>query len=190
MKTNLLILSFIPLLWSCHSENHLSEKKDKALDQVLLLKVDYLTNTFEGGLEFVFSQQSDDFTIETEYKFADNWGYIRIKYKELGETLFEGTTYLDKVGEMIYPKDLLPANMFKAQITQDFVSPVNGFEKIFNPQNLDLDYFNAWHTVQSLLKTREYLKENPSQKVKLFLYTPCMGKANPQNWRWIIFLKK
>ena len=113
-----------------------------------------------------------------------------MKYKELGEILFEGTISSDQVGEMRYPKDLLPANMFKAQITQDFVSPVNGFEEIFNPQNLDLDYFNAWHTAQSLLKTREYLKENHLQKVKLFLYTLCMDKASPQNWCWIIFLKK
>ena len=189
MKMSLLILPFIPLL-SCNSENHFLEKKDKPVDQVLLLKVDYLTNKFEGGLEFVFSQQSDDFTIEPEYKFADDLGYIKMKYKELGETLFEGTIHSDKVGEMRYPKVLLPADLFKAQITQDFVSPVNGFEEIFNPQNLDLDYFNAWHITQSLLKVREYLEANPSQKVKLFLYIPSAGESNPEDWYWIIFLKK
>lgn len=190
MKMTLLILPFIPLLWSCNSENYFLEEKDKALDHVLLLKLDYLTNTFEGGLEFVFSQQSDDFTIEPEYKFVDDLGYIKMKYKELGKTLFEGTIHSDKVGEMKFPKDLLPANMFKAQITQDFVSPINGFEEIFNPKNLDLDYFNVWHIAQSLLKVREYLEANPSQKVKLFLYTPSVGEQNPQDWHWIIFLKK
>lgn len=189
-KINLLILLFVTLLWTCNSENYFIEETDETDDQVLLLKVNYLTNTFEGGVELALSQQVNDFTIEPEYKLTDDFSYVKMTYKELDETLFEGSVHSERVGEIRYPKNLMPPHKFKALITHDFVTPVNGFEEIFNPQNIDLDHSRPWYSVQSLLKVREYLNENPSQVVKLFLYTPNLDKENSQDWCWIYFLKK
>ncbi|MDR1499174.1 MAG: hypothetical protein LBS34_02715 [Rickettsiales bacterium] len=187
MKTKYLILSFFTLLLGCDSKNDFN---DKTMGQVLLLKIDYLTNTFVGGIEFQFPQRSDDFTIEPEYMPPGDFGYVKLKYKELDKILFDGAIHWMGRGEMKYPQKLLPANKFKIVSTEDFVYPVNGFEDIFNPQEIDLEYDNVWLTAQTLVKAREYLEANPSQKVKLFLYTPSVGAGNPADWDWIIFLKK
>lgn len=187
MKVKLLILLFISLLLGCDSEHIPVDKKD---GQVLMLKVDYLSNTFEGGIEYHFSEQSDNFTIETDYKSPGDFGYVKLRYKELNEPLFEGTIHWMGLGEIKYPEKLEPADKFKRVSRKDLVLPVNGFEDIFNPQNLDLDYDDVWYTAQQLVRVREYLGANPLQKVKLFLYTPSVGVGNPEDWDWIIFLKK
>lgn len=187
MKVKILILLFIGLLLGCDSEDM---SVDDTANRILLLKVDYTTNTFEGGTEFHFSQQTDNFTIENEYKEPSDFGYVKLRYTELDEPLFEGTIHWMGLGEMKYPEKLEPANKFKRVPTEDLVYPVNGFENVFDPQNLDLDYNGAWVTAQQLVKAREYLRANPSQKVKLFLYTPSVGEGNPEDWSWIIFLKR
>lgn len=187
MKVKLLILLFVSLLLGCDSEQIPVDKVD---GQVLMLKVDYLTNTFEGGIEYQFSKQSDNFTIETDYKAPGDFGYVKLRYKELNEPLFEGTIHWMGLGKMEYPEKLESAEKFKRVPMEDLILPVNGFEDIFNPQNLDLDYDDAWYASQQLVRVREYLKANPLQKVKLFLYTPSVGVGNPEDWDWIIFLKK
>ena len=187
MKVKILLLLIIGLLTGCDSENTFVKERS---GQVLMLKVDYTTNRFEGGTEFHFSPSADDFTIENEYKEPGDFGYVKLRYKELTEPLFEGTIHWMGLGEMSYPEKLEPADMFDRVLTEDFVYPVNGFEDVFNPQNLDLEYDDAWLAVQNLVKAREYLRAKPSQKVKLFLYTPSVGVGNPEDWCWIIYLKR
>ena len=68
--------------------------------------------------------------------------------------------------------------------------PTHGFEDIFNPNDLELNYEKAWGAVQGLAITREFLKANPNQKVKMFLYTPSVGVGNPEDWFWVIYLKR
>ena len=90
---------------------------------------------------------------------------------------------------MIFPQSLLDADQFQRVITDDYVLP-NGFENIFNQGNQAFDYERVWGVVQSLAKAREYLRSNPEQTVKMFLYTPSVGMGNPKDWYWIIYLKK
>jgi hypothetical protein len=60
----LLYLFFITiLLMSCSKTENVD-----GLNKVLLLKVDYLTNAFEGGKELTFPQSTSAFTITTDYK--------------------------------------------------------------------------------------------------------------------------
>ncbi|KUK78350.1 MAG: hypothetical protein XD92_0370 [Proteiniphilum acetatigenes] len=187
MQVRILFLLFIGLLLGCNSENVFV---DDTPGQVLMLKVDYTTNRFEGGTEFHFSRSTDDFTIENEYKEPGDFGNVKLRYKELNEPLFEGTIHWMGLGEMLFPEKLEPARNFDRLVTEDIVYPVNGFEDVFNPLNLDLEYDAAWFAVQNLVKAREYLRANPAQKVKLFLYTPSVGEGNPEDWDWIIYLKR
>ena len=189
MKTKILFFLLIGFLLSCHSHNEVLEG-NSAPNQVLMLKVDYETNTFEGGTEFNFSTQTDHFTIVNEYKEPADFGSVKLTYKELNETLFAGTMHWMGLGKMTFPKEVKPANQFNAVGNDNLVHPLNGFENIFNPNNLQLTYEKPWHSVQGLTKVREYLKANPTQKVKLFLYTPSVGAGNPKDWDWIIYLKK
>lgn len=185
MKIRILILLLITLLFSC-------SKDEIGTNHVLMLKVDYETNSFEGGTEFNFPKQADNFTIINEYVAPSDFGSAKLIYKELNETLFNGTIHWMGLGEITYPKSLMSSDKFKSVTTKDIVYPENGFENVFNPSNQEYEYVDTdtWLSVQHLVKVREYLKSNPSQKVKVFLYTPSVGVDNPESWSWILYLKK
>ena len=187
MKTKILLLTLMSLLIvSCKSD--FIEEVDT--NNVLMLKVDYLTNSFEGGTEFHFPKQTDHFTIINEYVQPNDFGSVKLIYKELNEPVFEGTIHWMGLGKMTFPESLQPANAFKPVNTFDLVYPTNGFENVFNPNNQKYEYENVWLSVQGLVKVRAYLQANPAQQVKLFLYTPSVGVGDPADWYWIVYLKR
>lgn len=157
--------------------------------KILMLKVDYLTNHFEGGKELLFSQTSENFTIRTEYTPPGDFGNIKLIYDELNEVIFDGDIIWMGLGHINYPQNILPASDFDHVLTCDYYIPRGGFENVFNPQNTDYDYSQIWSSVQGLVKVRDYLRSNPDASVKLFLYTPSVGVGNPEDWDWIIFLR-
>lgn len=157
-------------------------------NKVLLLKVDYLTNTFEGGKELTFNQPTTTFTITTDYKSPGDFGSIKFTYKELNQPLFDGTIIWMGKGQMTFPNNLIDPKQFELVKTYDIVYP-KGFENIFNPNNQTYDYSPIWNKVQMLSKVREYLKSNPGATAKIFLYTPSVGIGNPADWDWILLLK-
>lgn len=86
MKTIILLLSLISLLFSCNSDN--VDLNNDAPTQVLMLKVDYTTHAFEGGTEFNFSKMANNFTLINEYDEPNDFGSVKLIYKELNEILF------------------------------------------------------------------------------------------------------
>lgn len=158
-------------------------------NKVLLLKVDYLTHTFEGGKELTFSSPATTFTITTDYKSPGDFGSIKLIYKELNEKLFDGSIIWMGKGQINFPTNLITPEYFGPPAsTYDIAHPA-GFENIFNPDNQTYNYTPIWLKVQSYAKVREYLKSNPSATAKIFLYTPSVGIGNPADWDWIILLK-
>lgn len=187
MKIKILFLSLIAISFGCNSDN--MDIHTDAPNQILMLKVDYTTNTFEGGAIFGFSKPTDNFTITNEYVSPGDFGSVKLIYKELNQILFAGTIHWMGLGKMTFPEKLEPANSFKHAGTYDLRYP-NGYDDVFNPDNRELDYEKAWLSVQSLEKTREFLAANPTQKAKMFLYTPSVGAGDPKDWYWVIYLKK
>ncbi len=157
-------------------------------NKVLLLKVDYLTNTFEGGKELTFKETTPTFTITTDYKSPGDFGSIKLTYKELNEKLFDGTIIWMGKGQISFPTNLIDPKNFEIAKTYDIVYPI-GFENIFNISSQKYDYSPIWLKVQHYAKVREYLKSNPKAAVKFLLYTPSVGVGNPADWDWIIILK-
>jgi hypothetical protein len=158
-------------------------------NNVLMLKVDFQTNTFEGGKELTFTKESETFTITNVYNPPGDFGNLKLVYSEINETLFYGTIIWMGKGEMTFPENLLTADKFDYVATDDYVIPSAGFENVFNPYEKTYDYNKVWSSVQALVKVRQYLRSNPDATVKLFLYTPSVGMGNPADWDWIIFLK-
>lgn len=191
MKLKVLLFAMIFMLIGCESDDNADVEQQT--NQILMLKVDYTTNEFEGGKEFDFSQQSESFTITNEYVEPGDFGSVKLIYDEIDEQLFFGTIHWMGLGEMEFPEELQPASEFEFVLTEDYVFPSNGFENIFDPANQqgeDFDYQKIWGSVQSSVKVREYIESNPEQKVKIFLYTPSVGVGNPSDWDWIIYMKK
>jgi hypothetical protein len=156
--------------------------------EVLLLKVDYTTNRFEGGQKLQFAPSPGTFTVRTELKDASDYGWIKVYFAEIDELLFYGDIIWLGCGDIIYPATWLNADEFERVAQRDYITPSNGFENIFDPFGEDYDYTPAWSAIQSLLEVRQILETNPLQQVKLFLYTPSVGMGNPADWKWIIFL--
>jgi len=190
MKRSIPAFIVLTLLLSCAKNIDLQKKQNgQATNKVLMLKVDYTTNTFEGGREFTFTKPATTFTITNQYKAPGDFGSIKLIYHELNETLFDGTIHWMGLGQMNFPRSLQPSGKFDKMLTTDFIYPINGFQNVFNPNNEDYDYTSVWMSIQPLVKVREYLKSNPDQTVKIFLYTPSVGVGNPADWDWIIYIK-
>jgi len=196
MKKILIFLAFIPLMiltgcnfCDCDCDCDHNHNNNNTTNKVLMLKVDYTTNNFEGGIEYVYNQQTDSFNIDVDYDPPGDFGSIRLTYHELNETLFFGTIIWMGLGEMITPESLNPPNFFDAVLTEDIVYPSNGFLNIFPDYYTPQDYTNIWMRVQNLVKVRQFLQSNPNQQVKLFLYTPSVGMGDPLDWDWYIFIK-
>ena len=126
---------------------------------VLMLKVDYLTNTFEGGYEFSFDNIPNSFNIRKEYRAPGDFGYIKYYYYETSDLLFYGTIIWMGEGEIYYPQNLLPASVFDFTLLDNIVFP-NGFEDIGVYSPLDINYTNVWLSVENLAKVREYLAKH------------------------------
>lgn len=190
MKTKILSFTvFILTLISCSKENTRQASSTTNSNNVLVLKVDYNTNQFEGGKELTFTDTSSDMSITNQYVAPGDFGSIKFKYQELNEILFDGTIVWAGLGQVNYPQNLLNANQFDRVMTTDYVTPVSGFENVFNPDNTVYNYNAIWNSVQNLVKVRQYLYSNPNATVKLFLYTPSVGFGNPADWDWYIFMK-
>lgn len=190
MKTKYLsLLAFAVLSTACSTNDEGNNLIPTQENKVLLLKVDYTTNTFEGGKELTFDENTDSFTLETEYVEPGDFGSIQLHYQELNTKLFDGTIVWDGTGSISFPESFDAASSFEAVLTNDYVFPTEGFNNVFNPNNETYNYQTIWSSVQSLVKTREYLLSNPDAKANIFLYTPSVGFGNPEEWDWIIILK-
>ena len=190
MKNKILTFTAIILtLISCSKDNDGTITPTTNSNNVLVLKVDYNTNQFEGGKELSFTNTTYNMTVTNQYVSPSDFGSIKLKYQELNETLFDGTIVWAGLGQINYPQNLLNANQFDRVMTDDYVTPISGFENVFNPNNSTYNYNTIWTSVQSLVKVRQYLNSNPNATVKIFLYTPSVGVGNPAEWDWIIFMK-
>ena len=187
MNKSIILIFSIFCLFSCSRKNKevLTENNNK----VLMLKVDYLTNTFEGGKETSYPTNTSTFTITNQYVAPADFGNLKLKYQELNEIIFDGDIIWMGTGEIKQPQNILPATQFNSVVTYDIVNPTAGFENIFNRGNHTYDYSPIWLSVQGLVKVRDYLKSNPNGTVKIFLYRPSVGGGDPADWDWIIFMK-
>ncbi len=190
MKKLLFILFiFVSLFSSCTEENSTPAENTTQPNKVLLLKVDYLTNTFQGGKETTFAENSNSFTISHQSIPAVDFGNIKLKYNEINQILFDGDIIWMGLGQIHYPQNMLAANQFDAVLTADIVFPTTNFNHILPEPNLSNNYNQVWMAVQNLVKVRQYLISNPIGVVHLYLYTPSVGIGNPADWKWIILMK-
>jgi hypothetical protein len=161
-------------------------------NNVLLLKVDYLTNTFEGGKVFSYPNQTNTFTIQTQYQAPSDFGGIQLYYQELNQQLFSGTIHWMGTGNILFPSDFQPASSFiKVETLVAIPLPASGFLNVFNPQNTVYNYQEVWNSIAYLQKTGDYgYWLNNTVAPKIFLYTPSVGIGDPATWKWIVILKR
>ena len=107
METKILtFVAIIMTLISCSNNNDETNNQITSPNNVLVLKVDYNTNQFEGGKELSFTTTTSNMTINNQYVSAGDFGSIKLKYQELNETLFDGTIVWSGLGQINYPQNL------------------------------------------------------------------------------------
>lgn len=191
MKKIILLLGLALSFMACSDDS--GDNLQNAMEnKVLMLKVDFLTNAFEGGKEFVFPD-ADTFTISTIYNSPGDFGDITLKYEEVNSTIFSGGIVWMGLGEMTYPEALSTVNDFPSlqeevpmPIQEDF-EYVEYSEYPYYPETIDYDAI--WDAVDNLQVVKQYRLANPDAKVNLFLYTPSVGVGNPEEWDWFVILK-
>ena len=189
-KHFIFLIAVVALLSSCKKSTD-QPTPELATTKVLLLKVNYATNIFEEGKELVLAGNPATFTPKPYYQAPGDFGSIKIVYDELGDTLFNGSIIWMGLGSISYPQNFTPASQFNRVLTNDMVYPGGGYNIVFNPYpSFCPSYAAVWAQVQSLVKVREYLQANPTATAHLFVYTPDVSIGNPNNWSWIIMLKK
>ena len=193
MKKIISLLSLFILLTSCSTDllnqaNGTNLANQSGNNKVLLLKVDYTTNTFEGGKELTFDSNTTTFSTNYQYVTPADFGSIKIFYTELNTQLFYGDIIWMGTGDIHFPTDFQPASSFEFVNTFAAID-LPSVENIFNPNNEIFDYNNPLNQVIYLSKVIEYRASNPNASAKIFLYQPSVGIGDPATWKWIIMFK-
>lgn len=192
----LLLMGLCLSFMACSDETNAPvDNNPQTENKVLLLKVDLLTNAFEGGKELSF-QDTTSFTISHDYDSPGDFGGIKLFYDELNAPLFEGTIHWMGLGEMTYPQLDPPASFLSSEIL--VMLPPENLREIVNYTDFPLpvdewpyapDYDAIWGAVEQLHIVKDYRAANPDSKVSFFLYTPSVGVGDPADWDWFIILK-
>ncbi|MFL9838281.1 hypothetical protein ABS768_12270 [Flavobacterium sp. ST-75] len=196
MKKSLLLLCFLAFFTACSDDSETqSVGDDNQLpvgNKVVLLKVDLLTNTFEGGKELAFPE-NDAFTLIYDYNPPGDFGDITLIYEEVSEPIFAGGIVWAGMGEMTYPESIDAPETFSTingTVTQPAESQFESyFNEEFNFYYDNIDYNGIWSSVSNLAVVKEYRESNPDSKVNLYLYTPSVGVGDPADWDWFVILK-
>ena len=176
------ILALVLLLMGCTKNEY---------SNILLLRVDYITNTFEGGHEQILSKgitESDTIPISVEYALPGDIGNIRLIYNPTLETIFNGSIIWMGTGKISYPKSFYdPSKYQKLSNKLDLPDSSHLHHlKYFSPKNFD--YSNIWESINDLKIVSEYL--NSQKKIVFFLYTPSVGVGDPNTWDWFVIMNK
>ncbi len=189
MKKFILPLIIFGLLISCDKNNE--PEIENTTNKVVLLKIDYLTNLFEGGKELNFLPSSN-FTISSTYQAPGDFGSVQLYYSELNEMLFDGGIIWMGTGEIAYPtidtssSFITTGNSVQIPDTSLFENVMYN-EYAYYPDTIS--YSDIWNSIDNLEIVEEYRNSNPNGKINLFLYTPSVGVGNPAEWDWFVILK-
>lgn len=180
----------IGLMLSC--DNNDDQEIENQTNKVVLLKLDFLTNIFEGGKELEFSP-SPSFTISSTYLSPGDFGSIQLYYDELNEKIFDGTIIWGGTGAVTYPTEIDLPNTFPITSDELPLPDIDRFEKVIYDEFAyypdPIEYSNIWNSINNLEVVSNYLNSNPNGKISLFLYTPSVGIGDPAKWDWFIILK-
>ena len=191
MKKGILYLLLIGIFFSCDKND--VEKIQIVTNNVVLLKVDFLTSVFEGGKELEFSVSSSNFTISSTYQEPGDFGDVQLFYDELSEKLFDGTIIWMGIGARSYPETINLPNSFSV-LTDSLPQPENSmFENVIYSEYAyypdTIEYIDIWTSINNLEIVSNYRNSNPNGKINLFLYTPSRGIGDPADWDWYVIMK-
>jgi hypothetical protein len=159
------------------------------------LKVDFMTNNFEGGNLAYYdcvACVNDSLPLEVIYNSPGDFGDIRFKLNESSETIFSASIIWMGEGDIDLPQTFVNTEPFiDQQIPFALPSNVRVYDEegsITSNSTLVQMAQGAWTSVEALGIVRQALEDN--FKVGMSVYTPSVGMTNWSVAKWIIFLYK
>ena len=162
--------------------------------ELTILKVDFLTHTFEGGNSFEFKNiaMTNTLPIEEIYVAPSDFGNYTLKYTPTNEVIFDGP-----IAWMGGSYDL-PLDFNSSDYETTMLNPTINLDEIeyFLPTAdilagegyTNFDYTSVWNSIKNLQITNECLNNNG--KIGFVLYTPGLGLFQPENAYWLVILYK
>jgi hypothetical protein len=163
--------------------------KADTLNKILLLKVDLMTNTFEGAKEIILSGSipaTDTLPIVTKYKPPLDFGRLSLYYQPSNELIFDGTIIWMGKGKISYPDSFDTADKFAINEKGIAYPGDSVFQVLHFPFQNEIKFDSIWSAVKNLKIVEEYRKSNKS--VGIFIYTPDQGFGDPNNWDWFLLM--
>ena len=155
----------------------------------LILKIDYLTNQFEGGKEYVLKGPKDlssKLDISSIYTYPTDEGSVRFLYNPMQKELFWGSIMWMGSGRIGYPT-FEDASKFN-RLTSTISLP-NFRVKSLEPHFIsDRNISKLWPAIENLEIVKDYA--STSKEIGLTVYTPNVGKTDTSKAKWIVIFQK
>lgn len=187
------VLFLILILASCSDD-----ADDNAIQnpnrELSILKVDFLTQTFEGGNSFEFNNiaMTNTLPIEEIYVAPGDFGSYTLKFTPTNEVIFDGPIAW-MGGSYDLPLDYNPSDYetttFNPTINLDEIEYFLPTADILAGEGYtNFDYTSVWNSIKNLQVTNDCLNNNG--KIGFVLYTPGLGLFQPENAYWLVILYK
>lgn len=160
--------------------------------ELTILKIDFLTNTFEGGNNFEFNNipMTNTLPIEETYFTLGDYGNYTLKYTPTNEVIFDGPiTWMGGSYD-------LPLDFDASEFQSTTLNPTINLDSIeyFLPTAevlayegyTNFDYVGVWNSINNLQITNDCLNNNG--KIGFVLYTPAIGVFQPEIAYWLVIL--
>lgn len=184
--TDCLAINFYPM--ATVDDGSCIEPEIDSTNKVLLLLVDYISNTFVSGKEYYFPLNLDSilsWTSQAEFGIET----IQLHYSELDELLFEAFIMSDVWGYpyIYYPMEL--DTVFESISTPIEMPDTSLFEIISYNEENPFPYTNSymWSSISNLEVVENYRNTNPGGTINIFVLNPLNVAVN--NWSYIVILK-
>ncbi len=187
MKNLILTLSALIMLCGCKQDDI------NKSGSILLLKVDYQTLKFEGGVEQKVNStlpNADTIPLKVDYQAPGDFGGMALYHKPGNELLFKGTIVWMGKGAMSHPAALNPSGSYQT-LNGELPYPGNSAFKPVMGQSgggTAPNFETIWSAVSKLQIVAEYRKAN--KKISVMLYAPSVGIGDPADWDWILLMSK
>ncbi|MCD8518238.1 MAG: hypothetical protein LRY32_00355 [Flavobacterium sp.] len=188
-KIAFLFLLIIISSCSDDSDDNVIQNQNRELT---ILKVDFLTHTFEGGNSFEFNNiaMTNTLPIEEIYVAPSDFGNYTLKYTPTNEVIFNGP-----IAWMGGSYDL-PLDYNSSDFETTTLNPSINLDEIeyFLPTidiladegHTNFDFSSVWNSIKTLRVTNDCLNNNG--KIGFVLYTPGLGLFQPENAYWLVIL--
>ncbi|MFN7046049.1 MAG: hypothetical protein ACK4M1_12705 [Flavobacterium sp.] len=190
-KIAFLFLLIIISSCSDDSDDNVIQNQNRELT---ILKVDFLTHTFEGGNSFEFNNiaMTNTLPIEEIYVAPSDFGNYTLKYTPTNEVIFNGP--ISWMGgsydlPLDYTSSYFETTTLNPSINLDEIEYFLPTRDILADEGYtNFDFTSVWNSIKTLRVTNDCLNNNG--KIGFVLYTPGLGLFQPENAYWLVILYK